>query len=225
LDKVRDIAPISFEQYEPVYNYFIVQFQTSEDNGKFVKDAEVLARRFYSDVGLIRALNLSLFEDFDISLLSRGLMGLYNVVGLNVIPFHFREYPRDVFSNSEYLNDEDGFWVLTSYFGEEVGSGFYECYGHGDVDDPQKAPVLMRTFREVPTVDNTADIYWEDAYSRSFLVGFRNQNRKVFLNPEYIPEGFKALRCFWPIADRGIMPVGVSHGARMLWGVDVKTYV
>jgi hypothetical protein len=226
LDKVRDIAPIKFDLYESVYNYYVVQFQSSTDNGKFVEDAKALVSRFYSDVGFIRALNVSLFESFDVSVLSQALVGLYSVTGLHIIPYHFREYEREVFYNTEYLSEEVNgtFWVITAYLGEEAGAGYYEFYGHREGADVNKPPVLLQTFRELLTVDGSVDIYWEDVDSRTYLVGMRSSGRRVLINQAYIPEGVSFVRCFWPIADRGIMPVGVMHGARMLWGVDVRAY-
>jgi hypothetical protein len=217
LDEVRDLAPLEFKEYEPVYNFYLVRFQSSEDNKRFVVDAEAMVHRFYSDVGLIRALGLSLFDNFDVTLLYRGLAGLYNVAGLDIVPYHFREY-----SKNEFLEGSN--WVVEPYLGEDTGKGYYEFWGSSE-DDPSGDSVCLRTFREVLTVDGEVGIYWEDTALKVHVpAGERLPNGDVVLLRAQIPANAFLVRCFWPIADRGIMPVGVAHGARMFAGVKVDTY-
>jgi hypothetical protein len=217
LDKVRDLAPLDFKKYEPVYNFYLVRFQSSNDNKRFVVDAEAMINRFYSDVGLIRALGLSLFDDFDVTLLYRGLAGLYEVTGLDIVPYHFREYLRDDFS----AGDD---WVVEPYLGEDTGKGYYEFWGPPD-ESQKEPPVCLRTFQEVQSVDGTVDVYWEDTSNGTHVPsGERLPNGDIVLFAGQIPDGAFWVRCFWPIADRGIMPVGVAHGARMLAGVKVDAY-
>jgi hypothetical protein len=217
LDEVRDVAPLDFRRYEPVYNFYLVRFQSSDDNKRFVVDAEAMVSRFYSDVGLIRALNLSLFDNFDVTLLFRGLAGLYNVTGLDVVPYHFREYSKDSFS-------EGANWVVDPYLGEDTGKGYYEFWGVVD-DDPDGDFVCLRTFRELLSVDGGVSLYWENTDLGIHVPsGERLPNGNIVLLSGQIPAGAFWVRCFWPIADRGIMPVGVAHGARMLAGVKVDTY-
>jgi hypothetical protein len=154
LDKVRDLAPLYFKEYEPVYNFFQVRFQSSDDNKRFVVDAEAMVGRFYSDVGLIRALNLSLFDNLDVTILYRGLAGLYNVTGLDVIPYHFREYSRDAFFEGDN-------WVVEPYLGEDTGKGYYEFWGPAD-GDPDGVPVCLKTFRELLSADGEVGVFWEN---------------------------------------------------------------
>jgi hypothetical protein len=217
LEKVRDLAPLDFKGYVSVYNFYHVWFQSSDDNKRFVVDAEATVNRFYSDVGLLRALNLSLFEDFDVTYLYRGLAGLYNVTGLNVVPYHFREYLRD-----DFQADDD--WVVRPYSGEDLGKGYYEFWGP-PADNPEGAFVCLRTFRELLTVEGEVGVYWEDSLADAhYSAGERRFNGDMVLYLEQIPADALRVRCFWPIADRGIMPVGVVHGARMLAGVKVDSY-
>jgi hypothetical protein len=217
LERVRDLAPIEFQEYIPVYNFYLVQFQSSDDNKRFVVDAEALVNRFYTDGGLLRALNLSLFDDFDVTLLFRGLTGLYNVTGLNVVPFHFREYMRD-----EFREGDD--WVVEPYQGEDSGGGYYEFWGLPD-GVLEGEFVCLRTFRELLGVDGGVSVYWEDSEAGvHHLSGERLYNNDVALFLAQIPVNAMLVRCFWPIADRGIMPVGIAHGARMLAGVKVDAY-
>jgi hypothetical protein len=217
LAKVRDLAPIDFQKYEPVGNFYLVRFQSSDDNKRFVVDAEAMVSRFYTDVGLLRALNLSLFNDFDITLLYRGLAGLYNVTGLNIVPYHFREYLRDAFK-------EGSDWVVEPYQGESRGSGYYEFWGppEGDLEGEH---TCLRTFRELLTVEGEVGIYWEEVEMEAHhLSGAYLNNGDVALFLSQIPVNAFYVRCFWPIEARGIMPVGVAHGARMLSGVKVDVY-
>jgi hypothetical protein len=228
LNKVRDIAPITFNSYAPVYNYYLIRYLYADDNNRFNEDAVNMVQRLYSDVGLIRALDLSLFDDFDVSILFRGLSGLHNVVGLDVAPFHVREYfsvvddvdtNRPVFVHVIYESVDALF--LEAYSGEAAGEGYYEVFGSGE-DAP-----LLRTFKESVDVGGGVGIYWDDLTSGAparFRVGTRESNGDVYLKFSYISGEASLIRCFWPIADRGVMPVGARHGARLLWRADVRVY-
>jgi hypothetical protein len=226
LNKVRDIAPIEFNSYIPVYNFYVIRYSYADDNSKFNEDAANLVQRVYSDVGLIRALGLSLFEDFDISILFSGLAGLHNVVGLDIAPFHFREYFADSDGSNRSVFVHEVFelvdaLLLESYSGESAGEGYYEVYGPGGEAD------LLRTFREFVEVGGEVGIYWDNVAlgePERIRVGSRDAYGDVHLKFSYISEGASLIRCFWPIADRGVMPVGVEHGARMLWRADVEIY-
>jgi hypothetical protein len=55
-------------------------------------------------------------------------------------------------------------------------------------------------------------------------VGARDSNGDVHLKFAYVSSDAFLVRCYWPIEERGIMPVGAGHGARMLWRADVKVY-
>jgi hypothetical protein len=228
LNKVRDIAPITFNSYTPVYNYYLIQYSSSDDNVKFNEDALNLVQRLYSDVGLIRALGLSLFENFDVSILFRGLAGLHNVVGLDVDPFHVREYfavssvggsNGQIFQHETFESVDALF--LESYNGEAAGKGRYEVFGSGE------EPVLLRTFQESVDIGGKVSIYWDNLVSgdpERVRVGARDANGDVHLKFSYVSEDASFIRCFWPIEDRGVMPVGAGHGARLLWRADVKAY-
>jgi hypothetical protein len=217
LARVKDLALLEFRRFIPVGNFYLVRFQSSDDNRRFVVDAEALVSRVHSDAGLLRALNISLFDNFDVTLLYKGLSGLYNVTGLDIVPYHFREYSRVSFN-------EEGDWEVVPYQGEDKGNGYYEFWGlpegatEGDL-------VCLRTFRELAGVDGEVEVYWDDLVSGvQHLSGGYLSNGNVSLLLGEIPTNASLVRCFWPIKDRGIMPVGIAHGARMLAGVKVDTY-
>jgi hypothetical protein len=204
LDKVKDIATISFLRYSSVFNYYVVQYRSSDDDLNFENEAKGIIERLYKDVSLLKILNISLFSDFDIEIIHRGLGQLYNVTGLYIIPYHYVKFAADSFGSTKESSIQ-----LKGYSGEKPGGWYNFCDADGAV---------LNTIREVPQNDGSGKLYSQNAE-----VGTRSIDGDISIGKP-IPSGYSYLECYWLIENPGIMPVGILHGARFLKGVKFETY-
>ena len=218
LADVRDIAFLKYTKPSVFWHYYIIQFRAVSDEANFVTSARSALDSLYS-VDWVLNNNTSLFKDLDLDLVTRVVRGSYDPVGLRVIPYHYHEYKYNI-------NFSGGAKVLfASYFGEKPG-GWYEYWKYNDGFDFEEGPVAV--FREyLGAAGNSCTIYrykkkiklvngepcgWDwselDGDVATANVGSRSLTTgKITFNFKNLPSG-GVLRCFWAIANEGMMPVG-----------------
>ena len=169
LSLVKDIAVIQYLSFEYVQHTILVRFTSVSSESLFIQDMSLYIRNFYVLSWLIEH-NMSLFEDLDISLIYRNIPTMYSAYGVEIIPYHSRQFYfyGDPTTSDEDLPDEirqnyipwrivDPFKV-DFYDGEEL-NGSYEWVGKYQYAEDVE-PFSIR-FVEVPAdvTDMAANIY------------------------------------------------------------------
>lgn len=200
----KDIAVLRNKDFEEVQNYIVCTFSSADDEGSFPAYLKSEVEMHYN-ISYIQQKGYSLFNDLDLTKVYQSILDdkTQGFTGLSLRGYHYREVKVEAGEDVE----------VQSYGGELMGGGFYELV----------TPGRTYLFHEVDVAgDNKmCEIYEDGTYT---FVGNHMNNVATLLFGEYSGyewEGEATLRCYWPSADEGMLPIGVESGIRRLAGVKV----
>jgi hypothetical protein len=154
----------------------------------------------------------SLFNDLDITKVYQSFLDdkTQNFMGLTINGYHY---------DDRIVSDSSKSVTLESYDGEQLGDGFYEL----DTYDSQgKLVKTYKLYEDMAPGDNvTANIYLEG--EESGIIRGHHTGNVVSVDLSGIEwEGDALFKCYWGMADKGNLVVGVPNGIRSLEGVRVE---
>ena len=199
----KDIAVLKSRPFSEVQNYIVCTFTSADNPDAFVPYVKSECEMHY-DLDYIQQNGYSLFNDLDITKVYKSILDdrTQNFSGLTILGYHYAE--RVISSSSKSA-------VLGSYEDEELGSGWYELKLPDDT--------ILKFYEDIdPSNPNLATIYMED----DNRVRGKHEGNLVQIEFSGIEwEGDAILSCYWGMADKGMLAIGVDNGIRRLKGVKI----
>jgi hypothetical protein len=201
LEAVKDIGVIRYKNFQIIKSAFVVHFLSAGDQAGFVSHIEGVISNFYN-VNWCADNGYSLFEDLDIEAVRSRIDPYYSVKGLEITPYHVKEYePRSTTI------------LLTMYDGDSPGEGFAEVWRLRGEEYVLYETVYERIMPSgsVVLVNLLGD-----------MIGSIDDGNYTLTYPFAPDDKFYA---YWLIKNRGYLASGASDAIRELHTVKVEQYI
>ena len=214
-DRIRpfkDIAVLKNRSFREVRHYVVCTFTGADNPDAFIPYAKAEVGLHY-DLDFIQRNGYSLFNDLDITKVYKSFLDdrTQNFQGLVINGYHYDD--RTVSNSSKSV-------TLESFEGEKLGDGFYELEIWSG---PPNHRVLVETKKFYEDLDPGEDTFANIYLEGSDQIRGRHSGNLVQLDLSGIEwEDEAILKCYWGMADRGNLVVGVPNGIRRLEGVRVE---
>ena len=208
----KDIAVLKNRDFREVKHFVICTFTSADNPDAFLPYAKAEVGLHY-DLDYMHRHGYSLFNDLDITKVYQSFLDdkTQNFMGLVINGYHYDE--RVVSNTSKSV-------TLESFEGEKLGDGFYELETYTGTGAHKELDVVYKFYEDV--------VPGEDGYVNIFLEGSEqvrgiHRGNVVQLDLSGIEwQDDAILKCYWGMADRGNLVVGVPNGIRRLEGVRVE---
>lgn len=206
IEAYKDIGVLRVNEFQTIYNHFEFQYTTVNDEDSFQQYIKSATAQFYS-LPYLQSINSSLFDDLDLAMVVKTIQDNpnYQSSGLIVKGYHYREQSTNNYSSFQ----------VTSYDGERTGSGWY----YATLYDADGKVIGEHHFVEDAEANGTCYIY--DVEDYSVRLGTHIGNVVSFSLPLKYNCATMLVRCYWGMANEGILSIGSENGLRKLEGVSV----
>lgn len=215
IEPYKDVGFLKFENAREIKVCFEVRYKSSSDDDKLNSIINSTIRSYF-DPNTLRERGLTVFDDLDLAQIIREIDNSYNVVGIDVLCFHFY---KDTIRNGNVLIDTTD---------EPIGNAQYVLSRKN-----QNGKIEKKEIWEVPTFSpsdtNTSTIKMYDDSNNIIDVGNRYENKISLSNiPNY--EGY-TLEVKIPTRNSAILTIDDMKSYRNLIvdsdtvkAIDIKRY-
>ena len=215
-DRIRpykDIAVMKTEHFREIKHYVICTFTSADNPDAFVPYAKAEVGLHY-DLDYMHRHGYSLFNDLDMTKVYQSFLDdrTQNFQGLTLNGYHYDD--RIVSNTSKSV-------TMESFEGEKLGDGFYELeWEEGEGDD--KHLEVRTLYEDMEPGETSYAVIYLKGESGNIIRG-RHEGNVVQIDLSGIEWPDEAtLKCYWGMADKGNLVVGVQNGIRRLEGVRVE---
>lgn len=219
IEPYKDIAVLHIEEFTNVKQHLAFEYTTSTNESAFEQFVQSIAMQYYN-LSYLQSKNASVFEDLDLSAIVQDILenSPYESTGLILKGYHYRRYPYD---EDTYITMGERKFTLESYTNELPGTGWYilECY-----DDNGNLANTWR-FEEIEEFQENA----ESSVKSCMIFGPKNTSRPIGSHVDKIVtfdiEEYDfttaVLKCYWGMANEGILSIGAQDGLRELESITI----
>ena len=207
IEPFKDVAVLQISEFEEIYQYLVFEYTTSTNENAFEQFIQSTATQYYN-LNYLQSKNSSLFDELDLAAIVEDIQqnSPYNSTGLILKGYHYKEISN---VNVKKLTFE-------SYLNERPGTGWYEL-----ITDPGTEDEHMYRLEEIESAGTTTSCMIFGEKNVATAIGTHTDNVVSIDLSEY--DFDKAiLKCYWGMANEGILSIGVENGLRKLAGVSVN---
>lgn len=228
IEPYKDIAVLKINEFVEVKNFLKFEYTSTTSPDQFEQYVKAKASQYYN-LSYLQSTNSSLFENLDLSAVMKDIQdnNPYESSGLILRGYHFKDFNL----SSSYLQITEN-----SYAGEFNGNGWYELEFYDS--DGNIIPIYTdesgKKYTQVKLVENRGSTGVCNIYDNqqipdtpvgpSEIVGTHTDdivslNLTAYYNKLHYASG--KLRCYWSMANEGILTVGAENGLRSLEGISI----
>lgn len=204
LEPYKDVAVVKVSEFTEVQNYLVFKYTSTSAKDSFEQYVKSTAAQYYI-LSYLQSTNSSIFDALDLTEMMTDILNNspYTSTGLTVKGYHYKEFD---------VPDTDKLVSVESYSDERPGTGWYELeLPDGTIEKLEEIELAGTT--------TACEIYSSDA---SVSIGTHVDKLVSIDLSSFSWEGKAKLKCYWGMANEGIISIGAENGLRKLAGITIS---